>query len=218
MVTMSTAIMAHVSRRNRVRELLKRLDCDPTVVYDTAAPSRDPAQRWATGKRAWEAATGNWHLVLQDDAVVCDDFVARAVRALETVPNRNSVVTFYLGMGRRAHDVTVRHALALADRDRSGWARLRFCYWGVAIALPSRIVPGMLADGTNPKRNYDTRIGRHVRDRLGWDCLAPVPSLVDHDDGGVSLVGHDAPGRRAARFAGTAPKTADSSQPAEGQL
>src|SRR5690625_4165865 len=76
---LSASIMAHPVRQAAAEELQASLDRPTPIIYDTnPVPSDDRAQRWATGRAAWEAhdPTADAHIVLQDDALVSEDFLA----------------------------------------------------------------------------------------------------------------------------------------------
>src|SRR5690554_6655459 len=54
-VKLSAVIMAHPVRKDSAERVRESLDRDVEIVYDEVAePSKDPRQRWAVGKRAWE--------------------------------------------------------------------------------------------------------------------------------------------------------------------
>lgn len=203
-MTLSVAVMAHQSRHQQVDELTAALDSEVWVSWDTQPASKNPQQRWATARQAWllaAAADADWCLVLQDDALVCDDFVAGAMTALWNVPQPDAVVSFYLGSGR-PHIHHCQRVVRMARKAHVSWASMQFLYWGVAVALPTTAVQSMIDWGNDPRRAkmpYDGRIARWARDTMQWPCWYTVPSLVDHRDEG-SLVGHDVPGRRALDF------------------
>lgn len=219
-MAISCVIMAHVSRSGMVKELLKQLDGDVTVSFDTEAPSRDPEQRWANGRAAWLAAadqaTSDWCMVVQDDAVVCEDFLAGFEVALGQFPGEG-VVSAYLGAGR-PNERHVQREAALAQRRGLSWVSMAWLHWGVAFALPAARVAEMVrwCDGRTGAP-YDMRVARWCRDVAGWRCWYTFPSLADHRDE-KSLVGHDVPGRKAARFLQGSALEADWSKVPEGGI
>jgi hypothetical protein len=195
--------MAHISRTSFVDELVEQLGRPVHAIYDVDPPSREPARRWATGARAWTAAAADgagWTLVLQDDAVACQNLLAGLELALDQL-RAPAVVSPYLGAGRPV-TIHVHRATDVADRLGHSWIRMGSLYWGVAIALPTRVVPEMLAWCSRAELRpvpYDMRISKYVREVLHWPAVYTWPSLVDHRDA-PSLVSHSAPGRVAARF------------------
>src|SRR5690606_5759806 len=95
-VRVSVAVMAHPDRAGFVDELCGRLDRDPTVVWD------EIGDVWHTGRRAMLAydPDADYHLVIQDDAVVCRDLVAGVEKALEYVERRRTL-NLYMGESKR---------------------------------------------------------------------------------------------------------------------
>lgn len=200
-VSLSAAIMAHPVRSEQVDELLGQLDRDVLVSYDKkAVPSKDPAQRWATGKAAWELydVNADWHMVIQDDAVVSQDFLAGFEIALAQV-GTDGLVSAYTGTGR-PDQANVKRAIRSADKNEHNWLSTWSLNWGVAFAVPTYTIPDMLewcSKEARFTRNYDMRIGQYYRDILGWRTWHTYPSLVDHRDT-ASLVGHGQGGNRHA--------------------
>lgn len=215
MTTLSAAIMAHPARKGTALALQSSLDRDVPICWDpNPVPSADTAQRWVTGRAAWEvglAAGADWHMVLQDDVVACRDLLAGLEVALGRFPKRpTGLMSAYTGTGK-PHQGNVRRALKYAlDRDHS-WMCTRSLNWGLAIIAPTWTIEPMLAWCSRPRwtkpskepQNYDYRIGVYYRDVKKWRTWYTVPSLVDHLDG-PSLVGHGrGPARSAHRFIGT---------------
>src|SRR5699024_10684327 len=99
---LSAAHMAHRRRRVEAERLQNALDRPVPSIYDTVRePSKDPAQRWATGRRAWEKydPAADWHMVIQDDALVCDDLIAGLEVALNEL-GKEGLMSPYTGTGR----------------------------------------------------------------------------------------------------------------------
>lgn len=203
-VRLSATIMAHPVRSGQVEELQADLDRPAQAVYDTkAVPSPDPRQRWATGKAAWESydSSADWHMVIQDDAVVCQDFLAGFEVALTEI-GTTGLVSAYTGTGR-PDQANVKRAIKDADRRSWNWLHTWSLNWGVAFAVPTSTIPAMLEWSDRKARetkNYDMRIGQYYRDIIGWRTWYTSPSLADHRDS-ESLVGHGQGGdRHAHRF------------------
>jgi len=135
----------------------------------------------ATGAVAWEVASlgdPDWSIVLQDDAVPIPGFLEHAADALEYA--EGSLVSFYVGTGR-GRPAGVVDAIAGADAYNLAWLGCDALLWGVALALPTKLVPEMLEATAQLGLRYDTRIGawaakRSIPIRYTW------PSLVDHAD------------------------------------
>lgn len=201
---LSASIMAHPVRAEAAEQVQAALDRDVEIIYDTEPePSRDPRQRWAVGRRAWEAhdSGADWHLVLQDDVLAAEDLLGGLEEALAVVGDVG-LVSAYTGTGR-PDQRNVKRALAAADARGHAWMSTRSLNWGPAILLPVAVIPDMLrwcSHGSKTRQNYDYRIGLWARDVMRWRTWYTVPSLVEHR-GLPSLVGHDTgPVRRAHRF------------------
>ena len=216
---LSAAICAHPVRRESALAVQASLSRHVPIIFDEVpTPSADPLQRWATHRRAWEAAySADPHaeavLILQDDILVAREALAALEEALDLFPRDDLgraqfCVSAYTGTGR-PNQGSVRRALALADRRDESWIKTRSLMWGPAICLPRWVVPDMLEavdahirSHTPPHSNTDYAIGVYVRDVLGWATYYTVPSLVEHR-GLPSLVGHDrGPVRKAHRYLG----------------
>lgn len=203
---------AHPSRQALVDALLDRLGLGAEhVVWDRGNDS------WATGARAWEAhdPDADWHLVIEDDAIVCRDLLVGLEQALDHVPTE-SVVSLYLGNKTASREVA--NAAAAADSRICQWIRASTLVWGVAIAAPVVSIEPMLGwchrQKRYPSRVYDTRIARYYAEVLNWPAYYTWPSLVDHGQE-PSLLGHG-PGRQAIAFIGATASAAaiDWSRPA----
>ena len=202
---LSAAIMAHPVRREAAEHVQASLDRPTPIIYDTVpTPSADKMQRWAVGRRCWEAADpgSDWHLVLQDDVLVSRNLLASLELALDHL-GAQGLVSAYTGTGR-PDQRNVRRALAHADRLQLSWMSTRSLNWGPAIIVPTASIPAMLdwcerhiRNHQPPKSNYDYAIGVYFRDVIGWRTWYTVPSLVEHR-GLPSLVGHDGGAPRVA--------------------
>lgn len=156
---------------------------------------------WDTARRAWLTfdPEATHHLVIQDDAVPCLDLIAGTEKALTHVPDE-AVVSLYTGT-RRPMVREVNRAVARADEEDASWIVLNALCWGVAVILPTHIIPEMVANcDTQGTPGDDIRIRRFAQSVLKWPVWHTWPSLVDHQDDG-SLIGHGT-GRHAHRFLG----------------
>lgn len=199
---LSATIMAHPVRKDEAERLQSMLDRDVEIIYDrVAVPSKNPLQRWANGRRCWEAhdPSADWHMVIQDDALVSKDLLAGLEKALEQL-GPEGLVSAYTGQGK-PHQTHIHKALANAVDKGHSWVSTKSLCWGVAIIAPVPTIPDMLrwcSHGSRRMSNYDFRIGVYYRDVLKWRSWYTVPSLVEHSDS-PSLVGHGA-GRVAHMF------------------
>lgn len=200
---LSVSIMAHPDRAARVDELRAALEAPVPVAWDTEGPpTRDPERLWRTARRAWglHDPGADWHLLLQDDVIPSPGLLGTVGRALAHVPDP-AIVSLYIGTGRPLPRVWERLG-AEADKAGASWIVGPRAMWGVALAVPTALLAGMV-EWCDRQRGIpdDMRVGRWAR-RNRLEAWFPWPSLVDHPDG-ESIIGHG-PGRRALRFAGPA--------------
>lgn len=171
----SVVVMAHEKRRALAEELSKDLgDCQ--IVWDQFN------NRWETGSRALLAfdPEAHWHVVVQDDALICADFLAGVELALSHAPD--GPVSFYTGKVK-PHGPKIAAAVLRANELGLRWLEMPGPLWGPAVAIPTKLIPRLVkeADRFNVP-NYDLRIAQYFRGR-GLKCHYSLPSLVDHRTG-----------------------------------
>lgn len=198
---LSISIMAHPVRESFVHELQKSLGRTVPVAWDDEGPpSADKQRRWRTARRAWElhAPSADWHITLQDDAIVCRDFLSAVKEALAHVPG-DGIVNTYWGEPWLAHR-GMRALFQKAKMRRASWIGLDVVGSGVSIAAPVDTIPDMLKTcDQDTMCNYDARLGHYYHGTLGWMIWNTMPSLTDHRET-ESLVGHGSADRIAANF------------------
>lgn len=197
---LSFSIMAHPDRDERVKDVLAGLpDVDAPVSWDREGPASGNADRvWRNARAAWQMAEpdSDWHVLLQDDAVLCPDFAAGFSEALRHVPGP-AVVSPYLGKGRL---VPGRWAGLAEKADERGatWIRTQKLMWGVCIAIPTLLIPDMIRHAdTRANVPDDMRVAGWA-EKSGTDVWYTWPSLIDHAQV-PSLTKHRAHGRYALR-------------------
>lgn len=186
----SASIMAHPDRAPAVAELLAALDREVPVHWDLEGPPAGNGDRvWRVAREAWRMfdPSAGYHVLIQDDALPCADFLAGMERALDHVPD-HALVCPYLGQGR---NVPRRWAQMAERADSAGasWVRSYTLMWGVSIAVPTRFIPDMIA-WCDRKAGMpdDMRVGRWFQ-RQHIDTWYTWPSLIDHRRG-PSLTKH----------------------------
>lgn len=163
---LSVVIMAHPKRREMAEALSYSLGGVP-IIYDTIN------NVWDTCKRAWQAIdkTAKYGLVLQDDTIVCRDFMRRAGELL----TGNFVYNFFV---HYIFDNKVKLTLSSGKR---AFFRPTIAS-EVAICMPTKYIDSMVNYCQRHGAKDDTLIsswalGRHIR------VCYPIPSLVDHREG-----------------------------------
>jgi hypothetical protein len=200
----SVAVMTHPDRVGYLEHL-----------YDRLPPFYQVTDRgggvWETAIEAWQAMDreARWHVVVQDDALVCDGFGERLGEVLEGA--RDQAVSLYLGREKWHVRVQAREAW----ESGADFLELERLYWGVGIALPTAMVPRMLEWATSPERSFpdgwkgkrcDTRVSRWCMDQ-GIPVRYPLPSLLDHRAGPSLLGGYmEEPDERVAWWFQDGPK------------
>jgi hypothetical protein len=157
--------------------------------------------RWDTGRRSWEAHDPNadWHLVIQDDAIVCRDLHAAIEKAADRIPKK-AIASLYVGT-RRPLAPRVEKAVIQAREEKASFIVMQALNWGVGIMAPTWTIEEMLPwCDREDYPNYDRRVGRYYLRKMGFHTWCTWPSLVDHAEV-ESLCGHG-PGRVAHEFLG----------------
>ena len=172
-MTVSVAVMAVKERAHFVDQLLERLGAG-TVVWDR---ERD---RCDTGLRAMQAhgPDATHHLVIQDDALVCDDLLAGIERLVQHTDDHP--VSLYVGKVK-PHPQHVHERFNAARHAGSALLKMRGPLWGVGIVYPVHHIAELSGwYVTHEHPNYDIRVSRWYMSRKGLDCLYTIPSLVNH--------------------------------------
>ena len=195
----SVSIMAHPDRLDNVQTLQRALPRDVPVSWDDEGPAGGNAGRvWRNARAAWlmHRPDADWHILLQDDALLCDAFLPGMNEALRHVKGP-AVVSPYLGMGGY-QTARWKPLTELADRRGAAFIRTRKLGWGVCIALPVLMIPDMIAYAdTRAGVPDDMRVAGWA-ERRGIDVWYTWPSLVDHLPV-PSLTKHRAKDRKAFR-------------------
>lgn len=203
----SVTVMAVPARKLQAEYLASILRLYPfsdvSVTYDQVAAGTHESE-WNNGKASLRAGLGkgDWHVVIQDDAILTPNFYENIEGAIKSVPVK-TLISLYTG---KARPFPIRVTEAVNKVVDETWLRYILLMWGVGIVIPtSHIEPliDFVADWNEP---YDTRIGIfYQRNRL--PVFYTVPSLVDHDDDlGTAIPGHGTkPGARVAHRLATGP-------------
>ncbi len=187
--------MAHPSREDYFPYLQDRLGNPPFSI------DRDSAGVWPNCRNAWlmHDPEALFHVVIQDDAIVCTHFQARAESVLadasRIMGDKPFAISFYHGNKKEFADealLGLKHGYVV--RSRPGW--------GVAICLPTAVISDMVQEcDTFDEVQDDERITRFLLNH-GMQVYFPMPSLIDHRTASEtpSLVGDLGEGRHAFAF------------------
>lgn len=173
----SIAIMAHPRRKRYVAELLAMLP-GAVVVWD------EKNIRWDTGRRSMLAfdPDADWHLVVQDDALLCRGFIRQVHAALAEV--EGGPVAFYCGKTGKFGSVLSKDVMRNASRSGQHFFKAPGPWWGPAVAIKPQDIPAMIewCDPRDDVPNYDRRMSRYF-ESIGRLCWYSVPCLVEHRTG-----------------------------------
>jgi uncharacterized protein YlaI len=183
---MSISVMAHPSREKFFPYLKEKLGDVPFSIDNGMGV-------WKNCKAAWAMhdPTADFHVVIQDDAIICENFKEIAERTISR--NEEYAYGFYFGNRRnlrKAADEGMKRGFII-----SGWST-----WGLALCLPTKIIGEMIKVCDRMEGDHDdTKIARFLKHK-GIKTFFPMPSLIDHRIGEKSLVKDTAMGRRAWYF------------------
>lgn len=198
---LSASIMAHESRIDFLPSIKEKLG-DVYVSMDFGRKGMEcNIGVWNNCKRAWQNhdPEADYHVVIQDDAIVCGAFYKQALTAIQLAESFSGMMpalSFYYGNRKNklkaAEEALKTTGFVIGDRPT----------WGVAICLPVKLIAEMIeyCDRINIPED-DTRIGRFLKHKK-IPVYFPIPSLVDHRTGHGSLVDDPGDYRRAAFFIG----------------
>ena len=140
-------------------------------------------------KAAWRKYDSDcdFHAVIQDDAIVCDNFRDRAKAFIAEQEERRikegrpaQGYNFFLKQDRKKTPLWPKDGVYTDNVTRGG----------VAICLPVSHIPAMLAEfDRQHSRHDDDRISEYVK-RAGMKIKFPVPSFIDHRSDAHSLAGN----------------------------
>lgn len=182
----SIAVMTHPKRMveaaSLMTELLEYPFCDYRLITDA------DNSEWKTGKRALQVGIGmgEWHVVIQDDAILTPNFYENIERAIIAL-DQKTLISLYTGTSR---PIPQRVAAAVKAMPDGSFLRFMQLMWGVGIAIPTSHIAPMLEFVEDVDLQYDNKIGEFYC-RQGMPVYYTVPSLVDHNDDMDSLLpGH----------------------------
>ncbi|MFD6548517.1 hypothetical protein [Streptomyces sp. NPDC058398] len=186
--------MSHPRRARAARELRKlHPELDLRIVTDPRPD--EPPSTLRTAQPAWQAVCpdATHHLVLQDDAVLCQDFADRVRELVLAHPDR--ALCLFTEWGSLSAD-----AVRLAALGGSALAPVVDEYLPcVALVLPAEHARGFaeFAATKATDEDPDDVVLLAYAQSAGLDALVPVAGPTEHSNP-VSLAGNDGLGPRSA--------------------
>lgn len=188
-------IMSVLSRKKYACELAKTIEIsNDNIVFDDRGINGG-GSAWYNAKRIWSLDTNGFshRLVLQDDILLCNDFLNYVEKCVEKYPD--VIWTFYNGVWikpefkRKDTPYTIVKGGALS---------------GQAVCIPIQYIQNMI-EWTDEILGYDFK---HDDGRIGFYSLCndipvmcTIPSLVNHDNDVKSCIpNHNNRNRRSSTF------------------
>lgn len=144
-------------------------------------------------KNAWllHDPTADYHVVIQDDCIVCDNFIERAKNVCEKA--NGLPVSFFFSQSKCS--IKYRNEI-----ETTGAVVKKGLYGGLAICLPVKLIPEMLKHYDADKIPFDDhRIGRFCMSKK-LNFYNPIPCLIDHRQGHKSLFTGQMSQAKAAKY------------------
>lgn len=183
-IKLSVSVMAHPSRSHFFNQLKEKLGDVPFSIDH----QNDLIEN---SKAAWKMydPAADFHVVIQDDAIVCNRFQERASKFITGMESerifKNEPVYGYNFFIRPEYSMS-----QMSKYEEQGYLVEARNRGGVAICLPVNQIEDML-------RFYDTSNNRHDDERIsqwiakkGYKMCFPIPSLIDHNDHNPSIAGN----------------------------
>jgi hypothetical protein len=195
-------VQHHPAREWELARLLASLR--PTVPRVVLDPDPDAPKRsaWRTYRRCLETVQSDFTVILQDDTVACPGFRQAARAANRARPGR--LIAFFHGMSMprdviRMYDAAA-HAEPLYELQRWKWAPTVALGWPREQALA--FLEWIETRDVSPTRVTDDPLVGAWASAADETILATVPSLVQHPDDTVTIVGSHRGNGSGARTAG----------------
>lgn len=197
-MNISISIMAHASRDDLAIELHDRMTNMPfsKLFLNVQDGEKGILNEWKNGRNCWEQGIGSdWHIVIQDDSIISDNFYQNVVGALEALPEKTAV-SFYTGMAKPYPETIYRAVSEARDKSFLVYDKL---LWGVCFAINGAYIDKMIefCDNVHDRVEYDRRISEYFRvEKI--PVFYTNPSISDHNDALPSILGHEIKYKRIA--------------------
>jgi len=174
----SIAVMTHPSRHSRLLALIDDLSSQIDIGQVSIVVDRNCDGIWETASRAWLSfdISAQYHLVLQDDALLCDNFVKHLPSVIGSLPS-DATVSF-------CDNFPVMNDVV---RKNKHWLVISAVHNACALLQPvSQIKHFVEWNNRHVRPEYfhdDLRLDMYLKkhDKTCWHTL---PQLVRHDNQG----------------------------------
>lgn len=188
--------MAHEKRAQHIPYLKEKLG-DVPVFMDKAGVEN--IGLWENAKRCWLSfdPEADYHLVVQDDSIVTDNFYEKLDKILDNGP-KYAYCLFFRYKSYKTHKEMNQIAMQRRGNGFFTYPRLQ---WANAIVLPTKIIKECIeyADQQKKYKNIDDlRISEYLNS-ISMLTYYPLPSLVNHREE-ESLIGNGSNKGRTATW------------------
>jgi hypothetical protein len=174
--TVAIGMVAHTQREERAEKVCGDIDADVCNIDDGTLGCEDNHLE-VLNQLKEKRKRSEWVVVLEDDAVVIDDFRNEVGRALASAPA--PIVGLYLGTGNPSGE-TQRQIREAVTRSQ-GWILGDALIGGVGYAIRRDLLKDIIDGITDRKEELPLRISRWAQQHKILIAY-PQPSLVDHQD------------------------------------
>jgi hypothetical protein len=183
---LSISIMAHPARADFFSYLKEKLGDVPMSIDDGKGLIWNCRNAWSMYD-----PTADYHVVIQDDAIVCENFYNLAKIVLEKA--NGLPVSFF-------HVSPLSYKKYREQREKTGAIIQDRLSGGVALCLPVSLIPEMLAHYDADISPFDDeRVSRFLRSKK-IPFYFPMPSLIDHRTGNQSIMWHKSSPHKANEY------------------
>lgn len=183
-VTLSISVMAHPQRASFFQGLRDKLGDVPFSIDQNNNLIENCKAAWRLHDPG-----ADFHVVIQDDAIVCNNFKERAIKFITA---RESERIAY-GNPVQGYNFFIRQEFPpdkMREFEKQGCLYDGRNRGGVAICLPVNQIESMLEFfDTIDNRHDDERISQWIVKNKFRMCF-PIPSLIDHNDHNPSIAGN----------------------------
>lgn len=173
MNNVSVVIMASRKRESWALELSKNLNNCP-IAFDPH-PRFNTGNVWENCIRAWnmQDKSKEWSLVIQDDAILCKDFLNKAQKHFDRASKSQCAIQFYLGNNPQYEE-------QFKEFQKKGYLIQSELSWGVAIAMKTELIDKMITFGNTYDSWQDDIKIKYFLINNKIQIYYPIPGLVDH--------------------------------------
>lgn len=175
-LSFEVVVQAHEKRAHLFPYLREKLGQDVKFFIDKGRIGKsDNLGTWGNRKRCYQEAEKNkeWVLVIQDDAILCEDFLNKADNFLKKVSKTHSCVQFYNG------SIEFNKQQLKSIKEKGYYEDILI--WGVAIAIKVSLLTEELyrfGDAWGDDAD-DTKIQQYLKTKNLLTAY-PIPCLAQH--------------------------------------